>query len=256
MAFVETVALRVKEYEARECRSVLKEMRKVDLEELREDEIIPLTWFFQEQQEPILDTLRSEKLAQQFVDEIRQSLWQRVYDELPFQLYLSGEIEYKFSPNVRQLAQLDQLLGRLENSIRVFSERQLEKHDEAVADEKNKRVRINRLRGRLGFVVSSFLLGFVAADIIIAQSSTLDAIGAQRGVQTITVILMMVLEWQLEGASRDYGIADKYEVVGDYVKTVEEGNWPAWILRAVFGLIAWFSVGYGWKEIQVFFQSF
>lgn len=256
MAFVETVALRVKQYEARECRSVLKEMRKVDLKELREDEIIPLTWFFQEQQEPILDKLRGDTLAQQFVDEIRQNLWQRLYDELPFQLYLSGEIEYKFSPNVRQLAQLDQLLGRLENSIRVFSERQLEKHDDAVVEEKNKQVRVNRLRGRIGFVVSSFLLGFVAADIIIAQSPTLDSIGAQRGVQTITAILMMVLEWQLEGASRDYGIADTYEVVGDYVKTVEEGNWPAWILRAVFGLIAWFSVGYGWKEIQAFFQSF
>lgn len=256
MAFVETVALRVKEYEARECRSVLKEMRKVDLEELREDEIIPLTWFFQEQQEPILDTLRGEKLAQQLVDEIRQNLWQRLYDELPFQLYLSGEIEYKFSPNVRQLAQLDQLLGRLENSIRVFSERQLEKHDEAVAEEKNKRVRVNRRRSRIGFVVGSFFVGFIAADVIVAHPPTSTAIGAQSLVQVIMVIFMMILQWQLEGLSRDYSLTEKYEAVGDFVDTMEEGNWPAWVLRAVFGGIGWAAVGYGWSEIQVFFQSF
>jgi len=256
MAFVETVALRAKEYEARECRSVLKEMRKVDLEELREDEIIPLTWFFQQQQEPILDTLRGEKLAQQFVDEIRQNLWQRLYDELPFQLYLSGEIEYKFSPNVRQLAQLDQLLGRLENSIRVFSERQLEKHDQAVAEEKNKRVRLNRRRSRIGFIVGAFFLGFIAADAIVAHPPTSTAIGAQSLVQVIMVIFMMILQWQLEGLSRDYSLTEKYEAVGDFVDTMEEGNWPAWVLRAVFGGIGWAAVGYGWSEIQTFLQSF
>lgn len=256
MAFVETVALRVKQYDARECRSVLKEMRKVDLEKLREDEIIPLTWFFQEQQEPILDTLRDEKLAQQLIDEIRQNLWQRLYDELPFQLYLSGEIEYKFSPNIRQLAQLDQLLGRLENSIRVFSERQLEKHDEAVAEEKNKRVRINRRRSRIGFVVGSFFLGFIAADAIVAHPPASTAIGAQRLVQVIMVIFMMILQWQLEGLSRDYSLTEKYEAIGDFVNTMEEGNWQAWVLRAVFGGIGGAAVGYGWPEIQTFFQSF
>jgi hypothetical protein len=256
MAFVETVALRVKEYDARECRSILKEMRMVDLEELREDEIIPLTWFFQEQQEPILNALQGEKLAHQFVDEIRQNLWQRLYDELPFQLYLSGEIEYKFSPNVRQLAQLDQLLGRLENSIQVFSERQLEKHDKDVAEEKNGRIRVNRRRSRIGFVVGSFLLGFIAADAIVAYPPTSTAIGAQRLVQVIMVIFMMILQWQLEGLSRDYGLTEKYEPVGDFVNTMEEGNWPAWVLRAVFGGVGWAVVGYGWSEIQAFLQSF
>jgi hypothetical protein len=256
MAFIETVALRVKEYDVRECRSVLKEMRTVDLEELREDEIIPLTWFFQEHQGPILDSLPDEKFAHQLVDEIRQNLWQRLYDELPFQLYLSGEIEYKFAPNVRQLAQLDQLLGRLENSIRVFSERQLEKHDQAVAEEKNKRVRVNRRRSRIGFVVGTFFLGFISADAIVAHPPTSTAIGAQSLVQVIMVIFMMILQWQLEGLSRDYSLTEKYEAIGDFVNTIEEGNWPAWVLRAVFGGIGWVAVGYGWSEIKAFFQLF
>lgn len=256
MAFVETVALKAKEYDVGECRSVLEAMRKVDLKELRQDEIIPLTWFFQEQQGPLFDAMKDERWAQEMVDDIRQNLWQRLYDELPFELYLTGDVEYKFSPNVQQLALLDQLLGRLENSILVFSERQLEKHNSSVAEEKNNRIQINRRRSRIGFVLVSLLLGFIAADFIVAHPLSSTAGGAQTPVQVIMVILMMVLEWQFEGLSRDYKLTEKYKIVGDFVETVEGKKWPGRILRVVFGAVGWIVVGYGWSEIQAFFHSF
>lgn len=51
-------------------------MRRVDDENLNEYELIPLVWFFQEQQDGMRDALSEEKFAQEVVNEIRQNLWQ------------------------------------------------------------------------------------------------------------------------------------------------------------------------------------
>lgn len=256
MAFVETVALEVSEYDTDECRSVAKRMQKVDKDGLNEYELIPLVWFFQEQQEPLHRALPEEDVLHELIDDTRQKLWQRLYEELPFQLYLSDDIEYEFNPDVHQLTLLDSLLGRLENPILVFSEKQLEDHDSTVAEEKEFEIRVNRRRKLIGYVIISFLFGFIAVDWIITNPPPDSSVSAQHLVQAVAVLLMMHLEWRLEDISRDFGWTDNFKLIEDFVETVENRNWPAWILRGLFGLIGWVVVGYNWPAIQSFFQSF
>lgn len=256
MAFVETVALEVAEYDPDTCRSVLNKMRKVDVEELNEYEFIPLVWFFQEQQDAMRSALSDESFAQEMVDEIRQNLWQRLYEELPFELYLSDDIEYEFTPDVRQLALLDRLLGRLENKIVVFSQEQLAEHDAEVAEEKDEDIRANRRRKLTGYVAVSFLLGFIAIDYVITNPPPTSTVGTPLFVQGIAVLLMMHLEWRLEDISRNLPVLEENRLVQDIVDTVENRNWPAWILRLAFGLLGWTIVGYNWAAIQSFFTAF
>lgn len=255
MAFVETVALQVAEYNPEECRQVLKKMRLVDDEDLNEYELIPLVWFFQEQQDAIRDALSEEKFAQEVVDDVRQNLWQRLYDELPFELYLADEIDYKFTPDIQQLALLDQLLGRLDNSIRVFSEEQLEEHEAEVAEKKDHTIRENRRRKLIGYVATSFLLGFILVDLVITYPPPASSVNAPTFVQGIVAFLLMHLEWRLEDISRDFGLTENVAIVRDIVDMVENRNWPAWILRLAFGLIGWGVVGYFWADIQAFFLA-
>lgn len=256
MAFVETVALKVAEYDQDECHTVLNKMRRVDIEDLNDYEFIPLVWFFQEQQDAIRDALSEEDFVQEFVDEVRQNLWQRLYDELPFELYLSDEIEYEFTPDLQQLALLDQILGRLENSIQVFSEQQLAEHDAEIAEDKEEDIRVNRRRKLMGYVATSFLLGFLAIDFVITYPPPASSVSTPLFVQGIAVLLMMHLEWRLEDISQDFELTEKVRLVQDIVETVEDRNWPAWILRLAFGLIGWAIVGYNWSAIQSFFKAF
>ncbi|WP_101294154.1 hypothetical protein [Halegenticoccus soli] len=256
MAFVETVALEVAEYDAKECRDVLQKMRRVDEEDLNEYELIPLVWFFQEQQDAIRDALSQEKFAQEVVAEIRQNLWQRLYDELPFELYLADEIGYEFTPDVQQLALLDQLLGRLDNSIRVFSAEQLEEHEAEVAEEKDQAIRENRRRKNIIEVGAAMLIGFILVDVVIAYPPSASFMDASHFVQGITVFLLMHMEWRLEDISKDFGLTESVPMVRDVVNMVEDRNWPAWILRLAFGLIGAGVVGYFWVDIQAFFLAF
>lgn len=256
MAFVETVALEVAEYDAEECRDVLQKMRRVDEEDLNEYELIPLVWYFQEQQDAMRDALSEEKFAQEVVDEILQNLWQRLYDELPFELYLADEIDYEFTPDVQQLALLDQLLGRLDNSIRVFSAEQLDEHVAEVAEEKEQTIRENRRRKNIIEVLASMLIGFILIDVVIAYPPSASFMDAPHFVQGITVFLLMHLEWRLEDISRDFGLTESVPMVRDWVNMVEDRNWPAWILRLMFGLIGAGAVGYFWTDIQAFFSAF
>lgn len=256
MAFVETVALEVAEYDAEECRDVLQKMRRVDEEDLNEYELIPLVWFFQEQQDAMRDALSGEKFAQEVVDEIRQNLWQRLYDELPFELYLADEIDYKFTPDVQQLALLDHHLGQLDNSIQVFSEEQLEEHEAEVAEEKDQTVRENRRRKNIIEVLAAMLVGFILVDIVIAYPPSAPFMDASHFVQSITVFLLMHMEWRLEDISRDFGLTDSVPMVRDVINMVEDRNWPAWILRLLFGLVGAGVVGYFWADIQAFFMAF
>lgn len=256
MAFVETVALEVAEYDAEECRDVLQKMRRVDEEDLNKYELIPLVWFFQEQQDAMRDALSEEKFAQEVVDEIRQNLWQRLYDELPFELYLADEIDYEFTPDVQQLALLDHLLGRLDNSIQVFSEEQLEEHEAEVAEEKDQIIRENRRRKNIIEVLAAMLIGFILVDIVIAYPPSAPFMDASNFVQGITVFLLMHMEWRLEDISRDFGLTDSVPMVRDVVNMVEDRNWPAWILRLLFGLVGAGVIGYFWADIQAFFMAF
>lgn len=256
MAFVETVALEVAEYDPEECREVLQKMRRVDEETLNEYELIPLVWFFQQQQDAMRDALSEEKFAQEVVDEIRQNLWQRLYDELPFELYLADEIDYEFTPDVQQLALLDQLLGRLDNSIRVFSEEQLDDYETEVAEEKNQAIKENRRRKNITEVTVAMLLGFILVDIVIAYPPSASFMDASHFVQGIVVFLLMHLEWRLEDISKDFGLTESVPMVRDTVNMVEDRNWPAWILRLVFGLVGAGVVGYFWADIQAFFLAF
>ncbi|MEF8824754.1 MAG: hypothetical protein V5A27_00165 [Halapricum sp.] len=256
MAFVETVALEVAEYDAEECRTVLQKMRRVDEEDLNEYELIPLVWFFQEQQDAMRDALSEEKFAQEVVDEIRQNLWQRLYDELPFELYLADEIDYDFTPDMQQLALLDQLLGRLDNSIRVFSAEQLEEHEAEVAEEKDQAIRENRRRKNIIEVAAAMLIGFILVDVVIAYPPSTSFMNASHFVQGITVFLLMHMEWRLEDLSRDFGLTKSVPMIRDIVNMVEDRNWPAWILRLLFGLIGAGLVGYFWADIQAFFATF
>lgn len=256
MAFVETVALEIAEYDPEECRDVLKKMRRVDEEDLNEYELIPLVWFFQEQQDAIGNALSEEKFAQEVVDEIRQNLWQRLYDELPFELYLADEIDYEFTPDIQQLALLDLLLGRLDNSIQVFSEEQLEEHEAEVAEEKDQAIRENRRRKNIIEVLAAVLIGFILVDIVIAYPPSASFMGASHFVQGITVFLLMHMEWRLEDISRDFGLTESVPMVRDVVNMVEDRNWPAWILRLLFGLVGAGVVGYFWTDIKAFFTAF
>lgn len=256
MAFVETVALEVSEYDTGECRSVAKEMQKVDKDDLNEYELIPLVWFFQEQQNPLKRTLSDEGVLHDLIDDTRQKLWQLLYEEIPFQLYLSDDVDYEFNPDVHQLALLDLLLGRLENPILVFSENQLELHDDKVEEEKNSEIRVNRRRKLFGYILISFLLGFIAVDWIVANPPPISSVNAPYFVQGIAALLIMHLEWRLEDISRDFGWTENIKLIHDFVEVVEDRNWPAWILRLFFGMVGWVIVGYNWPTIQSFFQSF
>lgn len=256
MAFVETVALEVAEYDAEECRDVLQKMRRVDEEDLNEYELIPLVWFFQEQQDAMRGALSEEKFAQEVVDEIRQNLWQRLYDELPFELYLADEIDYEFTPDVQQLALLDQLLGRLDNNIWVFSTEQLEEHEAEIAEEKDQTIRENRRRKNIIEVGSAMLIGFILVDAVITYPPSASFMDASHFVQGITVFLLMHMEWRLEDISQDFGLTDSVPMVRDVVNMVEDRNWPAWILRLLFGLVGAGVVGYFWANIQAFFITF
>ncbi|MFK8215548.1 hypothetical protein [Haloferax volcanii] len=256
MAFIETVALEVAEYDPEECRDVLQKMRRVDDEALNEYELIPLVWFFQEQQDAMGDALSEEKFAQEVVDEIRQNLWQRLYNELPFELYLADEIDYEFTPDVQQLALLDQLLGRLDNSIRVFSEEQLTEHEAEVAEGKDQTIRENRRRKNMIEVMAAMLIGFILVDVVIAYPPSASFLDAPHFVQGITIFLLMHLEWRLEDISKDFGLTKSVPIVRDIVNMVEDRNWPAWILRLLFGLVGAAGVGYLWTDIQAFFTAF
>lgn len=256
MAFVETVALEVTEYDPDECRDVLGKMRRVDHENLSDYELIPLVWFFQNQQDALKRALPDEQFAHEFIDEVRQKLWRRLWSELPFERYLSDDIDYGFTPDIQQLALLDQLLGRLDNPIHVFSQEQLEEHEEEIAEEKDEAIRVNQIRKLWGYIGMSLLVGFILVDVIISYPPPIEQISSFWFVEAIIVSLLMHIEWRLEDLSRAYGLVDRYPIVRDFVESIEERNWPAWLLRSVFGIISGLIVAYLWPSIQVFFLAF
>jgi len=93
-------------------------------------------------------------------------------------------------------------------------------------------------------------------DYVITNPPAASTVDTQLFVQGIAVLLMMHLEWRLEDISRNLAMLEDNRLVQDIVDTIEDRNWPAWILRLAFGLLGWAFVGYNWAAIQSFFTVF
>jgi len=225
--FLETADLMVNDYDPKSCRHALNTMINIDVDNLKESEIISTLWFVQENLDKIEEVVPNEQIAIDMVKKIKHDLWNRM-DYLSLGIYLSNE-GVEFTPGTKELALLDELLGREVNPIFVFSEGQLEKRDkEKYKDLKKDLASEKRWKLALSILLSVCVFTAFALVVLNYAPPGLSVRDYLRGGLGITLFIVVSLF---------IDVRKTYDRPSKIIDLIEASRWAHWAIRSVAALM-------------------